>query len=82
MLALCRKAKRLFELYQRCANRRQVETVCLNFLRSLEAAKVSVNGHLYFVPKHSMEQVDALESFIEELNVRNRNDRTLTAVAA
>ena len=29
-----------------------------------------------------MEQVDALESFIEELNVRNRNDRTLTAVAA
>jgi len=78
-LAICRRAEELFDLYQRCANRRQVETVCLNFLRGLEATKVSVNGHLYFVPKHAMEQVDVFESFIAELNDHNRNDRRLTA---
>ena len=78
-LVFCRKAETLFELYQRCANRRQVETVCLNYLRSLEATKVNINGHLYFVPKHTMEKVDAFESFIEELNERNHNDRALTA---
>ena len=78
-LAFCRRAEDLFELYQRCANRRQVETVCQSYLRMLEATKVSVNGHLYFVPKHTMEKVDAFESFIEELNERNRNDAPLTA---
>ena len=45
----------------------------------LEATKVSVNGHLYFVPKHTMARLDALESFVEELNEHNRNDRPLTA---
>lgn len=77
--ALCRRAEELFELYQVCANRKQVETACQNFLRYLEATKVSVNGHLYFVPKHTMEQVSAFESFIEELSERNRNDKRLTA---
>ena len=78
-LAFCHRAEDLFELYQDCANRKQVETVCLNYLRSLEATKVSINGHLYFVPKHTMEKVDTFESFIEELSNRNRNDKTLTA---
>ena len=77
--ALCQRAEELFELYQRCANRKQVETICLAYLRMLEATKVSVNGHLYFVPKHTMARLDALESFVEELNEHNRNDRPLTA---
>ena len=53
-MAYCRRAEELFELYQRCANRRQVETICVNFLRMLESTKLSVNGHLYFVPRHNM----------------------------
>ena len=28
-MAYCRRAEELFELYQRCANRRQVETICI-----------------------------------------------------
>lgn len=28
--ACCRHAEELFELYQRCANRKQIETICLN----------------------------------------------------
>ena len=47
----CRQAEELFELYQRCANRKQVETICSNFLRSIEATKLSINGYLYFVPR-------------------------------
>ena len=62
--AYCRRAEELFELYQTCANRKQIETICLNFVRSLEATKMSVNGHLYFVPRHSMEKVDIFEDFM------------------
>ena len=47
----CRKAEELFELYQRCANRKQIETICVNFLRGMEATKLSVTGHMYFVPR-------------------------------
>ena len=70
--AYCRRAEELFELYQTCANRKQIETICLNFVRSLEATKMSVNGHLYFVPRHSMEKVDIFEDFIEALSSLNK----------
>ena len=77
--AFCRRAEDLFELYQRCANRRQIETICVNFLRSLEATKVTGNGHNYFVPRHSMAKVDVFEDFIDALNDLNKNDSFLTA---
>ena len=74
----CQKAEELFELYQRCANRRQIETICLGYLRSLEATKVCTNGHLYFVPRQHMEKVDIFESFLEQLSAMNRNEAPLT----
>ena len=75
----CIQAERLFELYQTCANRKQIETICLKFLRSLDATKISVNGHLYFVPRHTMEQVVVFETFIEEVSRLNRNNTPLFA---
>lgn len=78
-MAYCRRAEELFELYQRCANRRQVETICVNFLRMLESTKLSVNGHLYFVPRHNMEKVDIFEDFVAELSRLNRNQTYLMA---
>ena len=48
-------------------------------MRSLEATKVSVNGHLYFVPRHTMEQVAVFETFFEELSRLNRNNTPLLA---
>ena len=75
----CQRAENLFELYQRCANRRQIETICVNYLRSLEATKVTGNGHNYFVPRQNMEKVDALEDFIDALNALNKNDTFMTA---
>ena len=78
-LDFCHRAENLFELYQRCANRKQVETICQNYLRYLEATKVNINGHLYFVPKHTMAKVDAFEGFIEELSENNRNNTPLIA---
>lgn len=76
-LDYCRRAEELFELYQRCANRKQIETICLSYLRSLEATKLSVNGHLYFIPAMHMEKVDVFEDFIDLLGQNNRNDTTL-----
>ena len=78
-MAYCRRAEELFELYQRCANRRQVETICVNFLRMLESTKLSVNGHLYFVPRHNMEKVDIFEDFVAELSRLSRNQTHLMA---
>ena len=74
----CQRAEELFELYQHCANRRQIETICLSYLRSLEATKVSSTGHLYFIPRQHMAGVDVFESFIEQLSTLNRNETPLT----
>ena len=41
-MGYCRRAEELFELYQRCANRRQVETICSQYNSSREAASVIV----------------------------------------
>ena len=73
----CRRAEELFELYQRCANRKQIETICTNLLRSLDATKLSIAGHMYFVPKTYMEKVDIFEDFITLLGGLNRNNTPL-----
>ena len=75
--ACCRQAEELFELYQRCANRKQIETICTSFLRSLEATKLSIAGHMYFVPKTYMDKVDIFEDFISLLSGLNRNNTPL-----
>ena len=73
----CRWAEELFELYQRCANRKQIETICTNYLRSIEATKLSITGHMYFVPRTYMDKVDIFEDFINLLGGLNRNDTPL-----
>lgn len=73
----CRKAEELFELYQRCANRKQIETICVNFLRGMEATKLSVTGHMYFVPRTFMERVDIFEDFITLLSGLNKKQTPL-----
>ena len=77
-LNYCRRAEELFELYQVCANRRQIETICLSYLRMLEATKVSSTGHLYFIPRQHMDKVDTFETFIEQLSAINQNDNALS----
>lgn len=73
----CRRAEELFELYQRCANRKQIETICINYLRSLEATKLSITGHMYFVPNTYMDKVDAFEDFISLLGGLNKSGTPL-----
>ncbi len=73
----CRRAEELFELYKVCANRRQVETICVSYLRSLEATKLSITGHMYFVPRTFMDQVDAFEDFITLLSGLNKRGTPL-----
>lgn len=76
-LPYCQQAEHLFELYQRCANRKQIESIAAGYLRSLEATKLSVNGHLYFVPRYRMEKVDVFEEFIALLSANNLNNTQL-----
>ena len=77
-ISYCRRAEELFELYQVCANRRQIETICLSYLRMLEATKVSSTGHLYFIPRQHMDKVNTFETFIEQLSAMNQNDNSLS----
>ena len=78
----CRQAEDLFELYQTCANRRQIETICLNLVRSMEATKLSAKGHIYFIPRHTMDQVNLFEDFVGEIADLNRVDDTTAERAA
>lgn len=73
----CRRAEELFELYQRCANRKQIETICTNFLRGIEATKLSITGHMYFVPRTYMDRVDIFEDFITLLSGLNKKETPL-----
>ena len=73
----CRRAEELFELYQRCANRKQIETICTNFLRGIEATKLSITGHMYFVPRTYMDRVDIFEDFISLLSGLNKKQTPL-----
>ena len=75
--ACCRRAEELFELYQRCANRKHVETICSNYLRSLDATKLSITGHMYFIPRTYMDGVNVFEDFITLLGGLNRNGAPL-----
>lgn len=72
-LACCLQAQELFELYQKCAGRKQIETLAEAFLDSLHAVKVVSHGKLYFVPRDQMEQIALFEDFIELLEKHNRN---------
>jgi len=78
VLGCCRRAEELFELYQLCANRKQIETICTNFLRELDATKLSVTGHMYFVPRMYMEKGNLFEDFINLLGGLNKNRKPLT----
>ena len=73
----CRQAEELFELYKECANRKQIETICVNYLRGLEATKLSITGHMYFVPRTHMDKVDVFEEFIGLLGGLNRRETPL-----
>ena len=63
--------------YQRCANRKQIETICTNFLRGIEATKLSITGHMYFVPRTYMDRVDIFEDFITLLSGLNKKQTPL-----
>ena len=73
----CRRAEELFELYQKCANRKQIETICVNYLRGLEATKLSITGHMYFVPRTHMDKVSVFKDFITLLGSFNQKDTPL-----
>ena len=63
--------------YEKLANRKQIETICVNFLRGMEATKLSVTGHMYFVPRTFMERVDIFEDFITLLSGLNKKQTPL-----
>lgn len=71
-LGHCLQAQEQFELYQRCAGRKQIETVLEHYLYSMQAVKMAVHGKMYFIPKDQMAKVDLFEDFIEALEAHNR----------
>ena len=40
-LPYCMEAQKLFELYQTCVGRRQIETILENYVESMQAVKIA-----------------------------------------
>lgn len=76
----CRKAERLFSLYQSRIGRQQVSSVMRNYLRSMDCIKLQEHGNIYFVPHPNAEQADRLEEFAAVLNQINQNPRSSVSV--
>lgn len=68
------EVQRLFALYQRCASRRQIETLLENYVDSMEAVKVA-RGRIYFVPRDHMARLQLFEDFIALLEQHNLHQR-------
>ena len=75
-LDYCLQARELFELYQRCVGRKQLDTLLETYLDSLHAVKVVSHGKVYFIPRDNMAKVSLFEDFVEELEARNCIDNT------
>ncbi|MCI8538252.1 MAG: hypothetical protein HFF18_06260 [Oscillospiraceae bacterium] len=73
-LARCLEAERLFELYQSCASRRQIETMLENYLDAMQAVKIA-RGKIYFVPRDCMAKLELFEDFIALLEQHNQFSR-------
>jgi hypothetical protein len=77
--AFCREAVDLFELYQTCAGRKQIETLLKSFVDSLNSVKLLSHGHMYFVPREYMHRLNVFEDMIARLEDSNqhRNPRRM-----
>ena len=71
-LTYCTQAQELFELYQRCVGRKQIETLLENYLAELQAVKVVAHGKLYFVPRDQMNRLSLFEDFIKLVEQNNQ----------
>lgn len=67
----CREAETLFELYQTCAGRKQIETLLESFVDSLQAVKLLAHGKMYFVPRDHIHRLNVFEDLIAELEANN-----------
>jgi hypothetical protein len=68
----CREAVELFELYQSCVGRRQIETLLEDYIDSLSAVKVLAHGKMYFIPREHMDKLEAFEDFVQLLEESNQ----------
>lgn len=70
-LPLCLEAQHLFERYQHCAGRRQIETLLENYVASMQAVKMG-RGHFFFIPGDFIPRLQMFEDFIELLEAHNQ----------
>lgn len=72
-LAYCREAAGLFEQYKACAGRKQIETLLLSFVESLQSVKLLAHGRMFFIPREHMHRLDTFEDLIAQLEASNRH---------
>ena len=67
----CREAADLFDLYQTCAGRKQIETLLTAFVDSLQSVKLLAHDKMFFMPREYMHRLDVFEDFIAQLEEHN-----------
>ena len=70
----CNEALELFELYQTCAGRKQIEALLQSFVESLRSVKLLAHGKMFFIPREYMHRLDVFEDFIAQLEENNRHN--------
>jgi len=69
----CSEAVDLYELYQTCAGRKQIETLLQSFVESLQSVKLLAHGKMFFIPREHMHRLDVFEDLIAQLEANNQH---------
>ena len=69
----CREAMQLFDLYQTCVGRKQIDTMLKVYVNSLNAVKLLPHGFMYFIPRDHTHHLDEFEVMFEMLEAANQN---------
>lgn len=71
----CQQAEELFALYQRCAGRKQIETLLDHYVAAMQASKLLAHGRVFFIPRTEMARLSLFEDFIAALEEANQYQR-------
>lgn len=69
----CDRAVSLFELYRKCYDTAQIDSVIKSQLENMNAVKIGIKGNLYFIPNSHLTELSVLEDYIDAVG-RSRED--------
>lgn len=76
-VSVAEQAEKLFLMYLRCVDTKQVERPVLLYLDSLLATKININGRIYLIPPPYTAGIPAFEQFMTVINQKRISETYL-----